>query len=334
MQMMNSTNPIPQWRGFNLPYFFTMRSPCVPEEQDFAWIADWGFDFIRLPLCYTLWTDDAGQTNEAVLEQIDRTVELGRKHGLHIQLSLHRAPGYSVNPERAEPFNLWKDAAAVEAFCTQWKMLARRYVAVGDNALSINPVNEPPGPTPDGMTRDDHARVMRAAVKAIREISPTRTIVIDGVSWGNDPSPELADLDAAQSCRGYHPIGISHFNAPWMKGSDAYPTPTWPGGYHVDGAAWDRARLDAHHDQWASLFKSGVDVHCGECGAHNRTPHDVFLAWLRDVLESLAERRIGYALWNFSGSLGVLDSKRDDVVYENWHGHLLDRKLLDLLRSI
>jgi hypothetical protein len=40
---------------------------------------------------------------------------------------------------------------------------------------------------------------------------------------------------------------------------------------------------------------------------------------------------IGYALWNFKGDFGILNSNRDDVAYEDWRGHKLDRKMLDLL---
>ena len=61
------------------------------------------------------------------------------------------------------------------------------------------------------------------------------------------------------------------------------------------------------------------------------TPHGVVLAWLRDVLEILKSHNIGWALWNFRGGFDILDSQRSDVEYEDWHGHKLDRKLLDLL---
>jgi hypothetical protein len=57
----------------------------------------------------------------------------------------------------------------------------------------------------------------------------------------------------------------------------------------------------------------------------------VFLAWFQDILEILTPRGIGYALWNFRGDFGILDSGRVDVDYEDWHGHKLDRKILDLL---
>jgi hypothetical protein len=59
----------------------------------------------------------------------------------------------------------------------------------------------------------------------------------------------------------------------------------------------------------------------------------VFLAWFTDVLDILTAAKIGYALWNFRGDFGILDSRREDVAYEDWHGHKLDGKLLALLKK-
>ena len=39
------------------------------------------------------------------------------------------------------------------------------------------------------------------------------------------------------------------------------------------------------------------------------TPHDVFIAWLSDMLGVLTENDIGWAFWNFRGDFGVLDSR-------------------------
>ncbi len=77
----------------------------------------------------------------------------------------------------------------------------------------------------------------------------------------------------------------------------------------------------------------GIGVHCGEAGAYKFTPHKVVLAWLRDLLEILKERDIGFALWNFKGPFGILDSDREDVDYEDWYGHKLDREMLKLLQE-
>ena len=324
---------LPRWRGFNLLEMFTTQSSGDFQEDDFRWISEWGFNFVRIPACYTLWIEgeDVYRLKEPMLEKVDRVVRLGEKYGIHVCLNFHRAPGFSVNPERKEPFNLWKDEEAVEVFLFHWTTFARRYQGIPSERLSFNLVNEPIRPDPAVMTREDHARVMRRAVAAIREVDAERLIILDGLSWGTEPLTDLVDLGVAQSCRAYAPMGISHYRASWVGGEN-WPEPTWPGALQ-DGKPWDRASLEAFYRPWIDLAERGVGVHCGEGGAFCYTPHHAFLAWFRDVLEILTASNIGYALWNFRGPFGVLDSERRDVVYEDWHGHALDRKLLTLLQS-
>ena len=95
----------------------------------------------------------------------------------------------------------------------------------------------------------------------------------------------------------------------------------------------DRQKLEKYYQPWVELKNRGIGVHCGECGCYNKTPHDVFLAWMTDVLDILTENDIGWALWNFRGSFGLIDSGRQDVDYKNFHGHKLDKELLKLLQS-
>jgi endoglucanase len=38
-------------------------------------------------------------------------------------------------------------------------------------------------------------------------------------------------------------------------------------------------------------------------------------------------------MWNFRGSFGFLDSERADVAYQDFHGHKLDRAMLDVLKA-
>jgi len=326
---------LPRWRGFNLLEMFTTQSDGNWQEDDFRWIADWGFDFVRLPMCYTLWieNDDPLKLSEQGLAKVDRALELGRKYHLHVCMNFHRGPGYSVNAERKEPYNLWKDQAALDAFCFHWTAFAKRYKGVPSSELSFNLINEPAAPVAE-MTREDHERVVRATVKAIREVAPARLIIADGLQWASVPCPELADLGVAQSCRAYAPSRISHYKAEWA-GPEAmkWPEPVWP-GVEEWGKRWDREALEEFYRPWAELASKDVGVHCGEGGAYNKTPHAVVMAWLSDVLDILKSHNIGFALWNFRGSFGVLDSERADVEYETFRGHKLDGELLGLLRRV
>jgi len=311
--------------------FIGSRKPSF-QETDFQWIADWGFDFVRIPMSYRCWSKPGSWSDmdETVLAQVDEAVEFGQRYGLHVSLNLHRAPGYCVNPP-AEPQSLWTDARVLAAACHHWSAFAKRYSGIPAGRLSFDLLNEPPAPC-DAMSRADYERVIRSLAGAIREIDPSRPIIADGLSWGNDPVPELADLGVGQSCRAYMPMGITHYKTPWVGGSRDFPVPQWPGGEHY-GQVWDRPRLEAHYEQWGRLIARGVGVHCGEGGCYSETPHAVFLSWFQDVLEILTGLGIGYALWNFRGSFGVLDSGRKDVSYRNWHGHSLDESLLKLLQK-
>lgn len=323
---------IPRWRGFNLLDMFTTKSKGDFQKDDFRWMSDWGFDFARIPMCYTLWIngDDVYDIYEPMLENVDRIIEYGAEYGIHIDLNFHRGPGYSVNREREEPFNLWKDQDALDAFVFHWQLFAKRYKNIPSQRLSFNLINEPANPT-GMMSRQDHTRVIRTTVEAIREIDPDRLIVIDGLSWAREPATDVIDLGVVHSTRAYEPMNVSHYQASWVN-SEGWPEPVWPGRL-ASGERWDKPKLERFYRPWIKLAQKGSAVHCGEGGAFNQTPHEVFLAWLRDVLEILAGAGIGFALWNFRGSFGIIDSGRRDVAYEDWHGHKLDRKLLNLLRA-
>lgn len=324
---------LPRFRGFNLMELFTPNTAGEFQEDDFRWISEWGFNFVRIPMSYRLWTDiDHPSTyDEAVLEKVDRVVRLGEKYHLHVSLNLHRAPGYCINPPHDEPFDLWKDSTALEAFCTQWEMFSLRYKGISSEKLSFDLVNEPPAVTETGMTLEDYIRVVRAATDRIRSVDSSRLVVCEGVSVGNNPVMELASLGVAQSCRGYIPAELTHYKASWVdKGH--WPEPTWP-GVVSDGTLCTRETLEKHYEQWADLARLGVGVHCGEMGVYRFTPHRVALAWMHDVLDILTGYGIGFSLWNFRTDFGILDTNRADVDYEDWYGHKLDRKMLTLLQS-
>lgn len=320
---------LPRWRGFNLLEKFTAEKNKPYAESDFAWMAEWGFDFARLPMSYRNWTDvnDWLKLKEETLKEIDQAVELGRKHSVHVNLNFHRAPGYCVNPPK-EPFDLWSDEKALAACSFHWAQFAKRYKGVPSARLSFDLVNEP-GNIPE----EAYVRVVKGLVEAIRAEDPDRLIIADGLSWGRKPVHGLAGLGIGQSTRGYQPDRISHYKANWMKGSDQWPEPTWPLKI-TEKDVWDKEKLRKELIKpWKALEEKGGGVHVGEWGAFNKTPHKIALAWMTDCLDLWKEAGWGWGLWNFRGPFGVLDSKRSDVKYEEFRGHKLDREMLELLRK-
>lgn len=348
----DSGNPLPRWRGFNLTDFNspTPSSRGGTKDDELKWIRDLGFDFIRLPMAYPRYVEfdrsrhitpeEVCKLNEKEVDRIETFVRKAQGLGLHVSINLHRAPGYCINAGFYEPFDLWKSKEAQEAFYFHWGMWGKRFRDIPSTKISFDLLNEPAlrsdmndqHATNSAIPGDLYRTVAKAARDAIRASNPNHIVIADGNRVGNLVTPELNDLNIGQSCRGYFPGQISHYKAPWAnKDPEKCPTPVWPGS--MNGEKFDRARLETYYKPWIELAKSGVGVHCGECGCWNKTPHQVFLAWFGDVLDILTENGIGYALWNFRGDFGVLDSRREDVEYQDWHGHKLDAKLLELLKK-
>jgi endoglucanase len=349
-------NRLPRWKGFNLLDFFSPMPPRNPggrnmtTDDDLKWMSDWGFDFVRIPMAYPRYLDfdrsrditkeEVYKFDQKVLEQVDQLIYMAHKYNLHVSLNLHRGPGYCINAGFHEPFNLWKDKDAQDAFNAHWAMWAERYKSISSDKLSFDLLNEPAyiedmndqyaqkGPVPG----DIYRKVAEGASKVIWTANKNRLIIADGNGGGNSVIPELEDLNIAQSCRGYWPGLVSHYQASWVwKDPSQAPMPVWPGT--IDGKYYGRESLENFYKPWIELKNRGIGVHCGECGCYNKTPHNVFLTWFGDVIDILTNAGIGYALWNFRGDFGILDSGRSDIEYTGWYGHKLDSKLLDLLKK-
>jgi endoglucanase len=326
-----SARHLPRWRGFNLLEKFTQQQGGNPpfREADFAIVAEWGFNFTRLPLSYLCWTepDDWLKLREDELKHLDDAVAFGGKHGVHVNLNLHRAPGYCVNPPH-ELLSLWKDEEALSACAFHWAQLAKRYQGIPNERVSFDLLNEP-----GDISEEAYVRVVKRLVESIRAEDPQRLIIADALKWGREPVFDLAGLGIAQSTRGYEPMRISHYKASWVMGASKWPEPTWPlkigESKVVDKETLARERIQP----WKKLEQKGVGVHVGEWGAYNCTPHQVVLAWMRDCLALWKEAGWGWALWNLRGSFGVLDSQRADVEYEDFRGHKLDRQMLAVLQQ-
>ncbi|QKZ14620.1 glycoside hydrolase family 5 protein [Spirosoma sp. KUDC1026] len=325
---------LPRWRGFNLLEKFVAGStgpePEGPyQERDFEWIANWDFNFVRLPMSYQCWaTPDPKhwtKINERVLREVDQAVDYGKQYKLHVNLNLHRIPGYCVNPP-AEPLNLWTDEQALEAAVFHWKHLAERYKGRPNREVSFDLINEP------NTNEASYVRVVTALVEGIRSVDPERLIIVDGLQYGNQPVPQLAKLKLAQSTRGYLPMNVSHYGASWVPTLSDAPPPTWPANWM--NVTWNAETLrKVAISPWQKLEKEGVGVHVGEWGCFNKTPHDVALRWMEDQLRLWKKAGWGWALWNFRGAFGILNSDRADVTYKNYQGEQLDEKMLKLLQN-
>ncbi|HJS98157.1 MAG TPA: cellulase family glycosylhydrolase [Terriglobales bacterium] len=378
----SKSNPFlknPRWYGFNLLEYFSTDADWMKYfpykndgmflEDDFRWIRDWGFNWVRLPMDYRFWTSsDLFTITEKKVEPIDRAIRLGEKFGVHVNLCLHRAPGLCILDTMDEKLtgihvtkektDVFTDLHTFDAFVHQWTYFADRYKGISSKHLSFNLVNEPivlpnaaelaemrrHGPvtaadlfSPERMRRHekDYVRLAKASHEAIHQHDPQRLVISDGYAGGGWAVPELAGTGMLQSCHTYTPMQLTHHKCEWARGmlSGSEAAPTWPLKDEKGKVVCDRQTLTNLFTPWGTLSAKGVPIHFGEMGCYKHTPPEVVLAWFRDTLDVIGALNSGWALWNFRGPFGVLDTERPGTKFEEWRGHKLDRPLLTLLQQ-
>ena len=350
--------------------YFPYRNDGMFREDDFRWMRDWGFNFARLPMDYRFWTDtnDPLRIVERQLDPIDRAIRLGEQYGIHISICLHRAPGYcildsldpavtgiQVTPERT---NLFTNPDSLDAFVHQWTVFAKRYQGISSDHLSFNLLNEPKvfdmaagkafqatrggysshklvGQKPREQGAKDYTRVAHAAIEGIRAVDPDRLIVIDGFDVATEPLSDVASTrETVQSAHHYYPQKLTFYQAEWARGEESLDVvPSWPLEDSGQRIVANRETMERFFQGWRKAAARGVSIHCGEMGCYKHVPPQVTLTWFEDALGVLGELEAGWALWNFRGPFGVLDTERTGTKYEDRYGHQLDRPLLNLLQE-
>ena len=243
---------LPSLRGFNLLNMFVRGSSDDKpfNEKDFQTIADWGFNFVRIPMDYRIWIQggDWNKINEIAFERLDKAIEYGQKYGIHVCINFHRAPGFTVASPK-ENTDLWTEKEPQEVFANMWAYIAGRYKKIPSKDLSFNLINEPPN-----IDEEVYAAVMKKAVDAIRAKDPKRLIIADGREYGSRPSALIKDMGLAQATRGYFPNTVSHYRAEWIEGATSYPEPVWP-IISIPMYLYSQTKTDVPH----SIFNIGHD---------------------------------------------------------------------------
>ena len=330
------TPDVSSWHGANLLGLFN-AAPQKPdkrvrgrfEECYFRWFRDWGFNFARLPMDYRFFlaTNDWTVLKQDGFAKVDEAVAWGRKYGVHVQLCLHRAPGFTITSWNPEATHLQTDREPQEAFMRIWREFARRYKGIPNSQLSFNLINEP-----QGFSEKQFIDVFGRTIEAIRQEDPDRFVMLDGNDVASTPVPHFYKVPlTGQAFRGYTPHAISHYGAWYIKDQPEIE-PTWP--FSSEMAArkkWIYELPEKTFAKYGEPRKIGYPVMVGEFGCYNRLNHKTCLEWMEHCLKLWREHGLGWAIWNVDGPFGFMDSDRADVEYEDFEGRKLDRRMLDLL---
>jgi endoglucanase len=329
-------------RGINASEWFAQvydKRGYTPEHfqawttgEDIALIKAMGFDHVRLSVNPQPMFD-AREPNKIPVEylaSLDAAVKMILDHGLAVVIDLH--------PESDFKARLAKEDDFVQRFADFWRALAAHYSALDLDAERVffEIMNEP--------EFSDPYRWMGVQAKlaaAIREGAPAHTILAAGARWSDNDDlifqEPLHDANVIYNFHFYEPHIFTHQGATWSAYSwhwlHGLKYPSSPeGAARMAGQVlderdrlqviryglehWDAKRIEAEMKQAAEWARRrGVPLVCNEFGVYRAysDPEDR-AAWLHDVRAALEHNGIGWTMWDYSGSFGVVTKKDGKTV--------------------
>jgi endoglucanase len=327
-------------RGINASEWFAQvydKRGYTPEHfqawttaDDIALIKSMGFDHVRLSVNPQpmLTAREPNKIPPEYLGYLDAAVKMILDHGLAVVIDLH--------PESDLKARLAKDDEFVEQFADFWRALAQHYSTWDADRVFLEILNEP--------EFTDRYRWLGVQVKlaaAIREGAPAHTIIAAGARWSDDDElvfqEPLRDSNIIYNFHFYEPHIFTHQGATWSAyywhwlRDLKYPSspesaervavlvPDEVNRLQViryGREHWDAARIESEMKQAAEWARRrGVPLVCNEFGVYREysEPQDR-AAWLHDVRTAFEHNGIGWTMWDYSGSFGVVTKKDGKAV--------------------
>lgn len=277
------------------------------EAEDFAVIASWGLDHVRIPVDYNVLEDDNGGYDAPGWARLDWALAECAKHGLKAIIDLHKTAGFSFDSGEQETGFFGNDKYQ-ERFYRLWEEIARRYGKLHDRVL-FELLNE----VTDASFIDAWNRISGECIRRIRAIAPDAYILVG--SYHNNSAPAVKDLAAPAdekvvfNFHSYDPLHYTHQGAYWVP--HLADSPFVP----FEDAAATEAFFEAHFaPALEAAEKYGVELYCGEYGVIDKVPPEDAVKWFRVINAVFEKHGIARAAWSYRQmDFGISDPRWDAV---------------------
>ena len=272
-------------------------------KRDIDSLASWGFNSIRLPMHYNLYTppiEDEKEGNITFVEKgfqmTDDLLKWCAANKMYLILDLHAAPGGQGKDANISDYDetkpsLWESEANKKKIIAFWAELAKRYKDepwIGGYDI----INEPnwnfTGTNINGCDENSNAplrELMADITKAIREMDKNHLVIIEGNCWGNNYN-------------GIFPLWDDNMALSFHK-------------------YWNYNNTEAIQKFLDLRRELNVPVWLGESGENSNV-------WFRDVIALVEENNIGWAFWpmkkveNIAGVTSVTKNPEYETLLKYW----------------
>jgi hypothetical protein len=243
----------------NCDRFYTLWLENHMTRPDVDSLAKWGFNSIRLPMHYNLFTlpieeePVKGQNTWFTkgFELVDNLLSWCKANNIYLILDLHAAPGGQGKDSNISDYDeskpsLWESEENKLKTIALWRKLAERY-ANEPNIGGYDLVNEPnwtfEGKNRNGLEDTKNEPIWdlyQRITAAIREVDNNHIIIIEGNGWGNNYNGFIRPWDG-NMVLSFHKYwnpndqkSVSHITAAREK----YNMPVWLGETGENSNTW------------------------------------------------------------------------------------------------
>jgi len=257
----------------------------------------WGFNSVRLPMHYNLFTlpieeePVAGENTWLTkgFEMTDSLISWCKQNEMYVILDLHAAPGGQGKDEGISDYDpnkpsLWESEANQAKTVALWKKLAERYVNepwIGGYDL-INETNW------EMQNNAPLKQIYLEITAAIREVDNQHIIFIEGNWFAND---------------------FTNLTPPWDDNLVYSPHKYWSINDQAS-IQWVLDLRDAHN----------VPLYFGEWGENSNS-------WFKDAIDLFEQNGIGWAVWpmkkieSIAGPLSIVKTPEYQTLLDYWNGN-------------
>jgi len=333
----NNSKPFTIHKGTNISHWLSQSERRGEErraffgEQDVKFMADLGFDHLRIPIDEEQMWDEQGNQEAEAFALLDSALDWCARYNLKAIVDLHILRSHHFN-YGDKP--LWTEPAAQEHFLDFWRQLSAHLQNRPTDMVAYEPMNEPVADDPEQWNV-----LLEKAIKVIREKEPNRTLVIGSNRWQSvDTFDQLRipenDRNILLSFHSYTPMIFTHYKASWTKVGEYTGPVQYPGVIikeeDLKGLPEDLVKEigyyngDYNRDVLVKLLekplavaaKYNLPLYCGEWGCLPTVPEAGRMQWYADMRAILEQNNIAWATWDYKGNFGIISMDGQEV-YQN-----------------
>ena len=326
-------------RGVNLSNYLEY-APNDPARtltysiSDFALIRAEGFDHVRVPVAWHLYTGPApGFTlSNTIFSAVDSLINAALNQGLNVLLDFHSFAAFMSDP-----------AGNRDKFYAIWRQVSAHY-SNAPPTVAFELLNEPNG----AATTTVMNQIYPEAIRQIRLTNPNRTLILGPGQWngldelkiGSSTGLYLPDSDtnliAAVHC--YDPYYFTHQGAEWalpdtattgvlFTGPPSVPlqpslsiTHSWvldwfrdyntkPVTFNPSSPYAFRGKLQAARN-WSEYY--GRPVQVGEFGCYEKADALSRVRFYQEIRSVMDQQGLGWAMWDWKAGFHYIKSGQPD----------------------